>query len=701
MHYLRGLPEEGQVNLMVEGKILACKRLQITEDLVVATTMDDALWYLDPDRIAGFCPGEISDMEGFFQEGDWEKEILPTMVGTMPVEADTSPEADTSLEADRAPASGQNRHPVADAKLLSGVPRFDRPKTLFGRLYADFNKVPLCREYAEEIMGELTQLGAEEHPGREKAAAILEKIQKGEEQFPAAGTGFLSLGACLQSIMGEGRRSASLFLQAGKVREAIVALDALQGYQDQEELCKLIGYFLLQSQGELLSGGEDRLAMRYAELCETTSDAAIFYTMYDESLGEDGLDTASKEAVESLIRKKQGFIPEGITCGELVSLLKKTWAITEGCDTASYETVAKNLKEEAVWMHDEAGGRDLPDMPFYVSQIKARSCAGYQQAHLFFRMDAPGETENVRFREVYLNPRQVLDPLLGELIQKGSDVDLKGLSIAFTPILNDLGVAAGDAFLVRQDRCLLFPKVVANPPKWLKHEFFIRYGSRGYAGREDIAEAFTKQAADAHMVQEDYYVSDWQVFRFLRMVLCADVSGAAIPVLFFSQPALHRCATRLMGAPSLEEKNLWLSRLIYRLQQGGEEETASLILYFCYGLPRNNPFFFDLEKQPKMRKEALWVKLTGLVEQLRLCQVRDVAKDWKAAMLKDRRVNDVSALKDAHRRTWEKVEWLEKVCDAVLAEEQVDARNAYEALTGFLSDTEKGKLAILGMYALL
>ena len=653
MRFLQKLPEEGPLSLMVDGKIILCKSISITEDLVMVTDSDDAIWYLDPDRIAGFS-------SEFLGEGiALEEEILPSM---HPHESDDG------------------------AEVILTLPDYEEPSRLRETVLSLYPLRPLGIEEMEALISEAERLQAlDDVLGRKtEGEALFTRIVSCEVRFPECDRGFLALKACLYALWGEARKSAALFWQSERALEALSVLTHQGGFLDEEEERLLIGFYLgLAKEGP--APEEGYFARRYAALCREDAQMGLFPFLARQrgKLGKAGEDAVLYYLERKHPEKRFDWEEEG----QLLSYLGGSeggFSLEEG-----KEAVASLLSEAPQSAALPLEEEQLPAMAFYVSTVKSRSYAGYQQAHLFFRKEAPQEGEERHYQEVYLNPRQVLDPFLGELLQKGSETDIASLRIAFTPILNDKGVAGGDAFLIREDRNRLYAQASEEVPRWCKHETFIRYGARPYMGSAQMEAAFTKAACDAHQVEDEGIVSDWQVFRFLRMALCDDVEGAALPNAYGKCLSVKRCALALMGASSKEEKNLWISRLFFRLRENGQEEDALLLEYFLFGLPSGNAFHMDKDAPGKVSKEALWVKMQTLCGGLRLVQIPAVAASWRSAMLKDRRVSDSSLLNGSHKRAWEKVSCLEACVNAFLQEKEVG--QAVRTLEEYLSDTEKEK----------
>ena len=650
---LMGFRETGAAaTICVQGTTLRLdKVLGLSEDTVTCE-MGGSPWVFDLGFVSGICTAERPLGE------EKKKEARDKQEEPAPLKAFLSGEA-----------------PLSDVELLCGqvpgliLPDFVQSEALWSFLKEEFHQNPACLSDVDKILDLMEEAEADPENAslRDK---LVQTITATAQAFPQSSALFDCLRARTFCLFGDQLSAARLLYDIGRVPESLSLVGKLLTPETLAVGKLLFGNEFIHSFGRPLTCYEQKLVLFYAKLCEEREDVGLLVSLLGEADVSQEVDAAYLAAALYLIRKKNPsftYAPQkGIR--SLLFSLEEAWGISRGTSFEEYLAVRKDgmnrfqgvLTGSCCRNYEEIEGRS-----FYQSDVDARfgSYAGYYQYWLEFQNGPMGKNS------MYLNPHQIIDPLLAKCLARLPLSQAQRLGVIFVAGENSTRVAATCAFLAPGSRRTALDCLEATISSNQRNHlaFYLEFYNLQKSDEASMLRVFDRESLLSHRISSpERAQSDAQTYLFLHSVLREVPQERALPAAWVSRGQVARCARALLMERELDRRHLWLGRLIDALAKEGPLGQDLLVKGYCHGLPEENPFYYPL--WGGRSKEAIFSDCLHQMGEFRFLEALEGFAEWEPKMLQKHRAESPDKLKNAsHRSQYALCEALRQYCQAVLS----------------------------------
>ena len=682
---LMGFRESGAAaTICVQGTTLRLEKvLGLSEDTVTCE-MGGSPWVFDLGFVSGICTAERPPME---EEG---KEVRGKVEEPAPLKAFLSGEA-----------------PLGDVELLSSqvqnlvLPDFVQSESLWSFLKEEFHQNPACLSDVDKILDLMEEVEAdpENVSLRDK---LVQTITSTAQAFPQSSALFDCLRARTFCLFGDCLSAARLLYDIGRLPESLSLVGKLLTPETLAVGKLLFGYVFIQSFGRPLTCFEQKLVLFYAKLCEEREDVGVLVSLLKEvsssqepyfvrdpageriqnrhldrvspvkSSFSEEVDASYLAAALYLIRRKNPSYTYGPQKGaaQLRSALEEAWEISRGTSFEEYLAVRKDgmnrfqgvLTGSCCRNYEELEGRS-----FYQSDVDARfgSYAGYYQYWLEFQNGPMGKNS------MYLNPHQIIDPLLAKCLARLPLSQAQRLGVIFVAGENSTRVAATCAFLAPGSRRTALDCLEATISSNQRNHlaFYLEFYNLQKTDEASMLRVFDRESLLSHRLSSpERAQSDAQTYLFLHSVLREVPQERTLPAAWGNRGQVARCARALLAEKELDLRHLWLGRLIDALAKEGPLGQDLLVKGYCHGLPEEDPFYYPL--WGGRSKEAIFSDCLQQMGEFRFLEALEGFAEWEPKMLQKHRAESPDKLKNAsHRSQYALCEALRQYCQAVLSQD--------------------------------
>lgn len=528
------------------------------------------------------------------------------------------------------------------------------------------------------------------------------EVDRAAGNSPECGLPFAVIRAMLDLAGGQPAAGVRRLLANGLHPEAACAAQKA----GMPEAFDLLGWYL-NDEDIWLGDEQDQALCRYACLCLEQEDCSLLLEILWSRLEAEGETPlllgltaellerlepdgpAAEEEPEARLKRLEALCPVPLDC-------------TAGrCDQTVrqlYEPIPLSPQEEALsadrlQQESEAAWRQKETQecgPYYSATI--HRILGYHQYMLY-----------VNGREVYMNARQVADPLLRNLLAK-DEAACQRLSVHFVFSSNRRGLCAAQVVLPRQARARylagLGPETSADvgfdwdPP--IPQSNYCGSSGKIFRNEQERRQALVPEA------EADYSA----MISYLTQLLWRGEAMDPIPGEFRSDPISGEALEIFLHEASAEALD--------RLQQHWEESGKyPLLLHSLRACLRENDTLYQpnaqamqaaaekpASREQALSKEELWKNVLERLAAREYGRAAEQIALWQRAFLRERGVAGPQALnKASHRRQWEKSAAALEYCSCRQNGPATELEQRRAALWQLLTNNEQSRLPELSPLA--
>lgn len=543
----------------------------------------------------------------------------------------------------------------------------------------------------EEILREMGDT-----PQQEASGVLLERVEALQARKPGCVTALKILSAGIHYIGGNQEKAAGILWEAGQFK---IALPVIQTVWGEPYYLDCLGYAISDPDPQTLEENRE-LLFHYTRLCRELGDVSLL-TNIAQSIqsisSEDGggffspllwgalfylvqeKNEVEVSPVPVLLRKIKQYYPNnGMLLRRQNELPEKLRQLFSNAPSRVAPVPGRDVVKRVSQPAFQEARREMPRPQYYIGAISGRNQQENGNFQFWIKI---GDT-----KEIYLNDKQIADPLLLHKLCSGTEQACVGTKVCFRLGSNQNGICAADAVMTRQERLVYQRRLAAEGGMPLRY----KYLPSNYSEEERLAlgrEALGRAAAEAGKEQLDdvefliflnNYLSNPQMWE--KIGYPAAIAGQEEMEEHFKMDCWGDEADQTKWADSLD-------RLLYR---SGKREWAELFRSMREGLESSHPMYIP----PKLRADPDTISPEALLSEYifpesaqgRYEEAMDYIHLWK---------EKTTNLRKNKGTLWERVCKLEEVCQAALAGDEEALQQRTAELFEKLTEMQRKKLAPL------
>lgn len=618
---IKDIHEGAEISLLISGKEFFNVLVEeINRDLLTIRDNAGYKWTIRTDSICAYSSNTIGQPN----------------LSTNGTDAFSEYEIHTSDNADSLPDETLER--VVDARIMARrvknaeMPRWFTIDNIKNDIFGALQGYPAYLRTIDSIFIEIEKLYSSKDTNMELISSIAGRIDElaqtcQEDSQSDCASCCEMMKALLYYKMGRTKYAVSILLREGSRKAAADIARAIGEKYWKAIASYIISYNYTDIQ---LSDDDRQFILFFAKNCSSQNDALALYKGADNIYYNP--DLAFQGALLYLIEKKSdGAEDEDLNTDDFNSILSSftnTWGpffedelhehdavlkeLTSYTETVDIKRILIASKEQKTSDPKSSSPmkKPLDSVQYYHAPVLSRidNSSSYSQYWIEFHpMDGSGRQELVN-KHLYLNPSQVIDPLLIRHFSNYSSQELfyERFKTVFYIGQNVKGYSAGGAFLARDTRRKIL-EMYWNKKKIpaLNEKEITRINS--------IAPIDTKAIKSGYRISEERCRStmnaldnvDSSIFTFLNNVLKDNKANVEIPEVLQRDAELKAASEKLCAENDDSLKASVWHNMLSIAYHNGDSSLRDLLAGYAIGLPESNPYHCELKMLDKIKRGKL------------------------------------------------------------------------------------------------